>query len=213
MSDGTQAPVLAALPAALFDGCQGFRRDRRFAGVGTGDDAPCDLPEEPHPCAEPVAEEPEDPLHRAWQDGFSAGEAEARAAAEQRAASDAAARAALSLSLARLDSESIDLLRRRLHDIVVALCEETLRPLALDHAALAGRVERAVGLLARADDERTVRLHPQDIPLLDPEMRASWQIVPDPALERGAVRIETPSGGVEDGPGEWRRTIDEALAQ
>jgi flagellar assembly protein FliH len=39
------------------------------------------------------------------------------------------------------------------------------------------------------------------------------EVLPDPALERGALRIETQAGGVEDGPAHWHRAIAEALAQ
>ena len=68
-------------------------------------------------------------------------------------------------------------------------------------------------MLARADDERLIRLHPDDIALLSPRFAADWQVAPDPALERGALRVETPNGGVEDGPDLWRRAIAEALHQ
>ena len=33
------------------------------------------------------------------------------------------------------------------------------------------------------------------------------------ALERGAVRVEGAIGGVENGPEQWRRSIEEALRQ
>lgn len=212
MSDRGEAMVLAALPAALLEARQGFRSDRRFARTsGESDAAATDAMAG---LADPEAGEaqPDDPLHAAWAEGFAAGAAEARAAAEEQAHQDAAAREALAVALARLDAESMETLRRRLHAIVVALCEEALQPLALDQAALAARVERAASLLARADDERTIRLHPDDIACLSPTMRSDWHIVPDPALERGSVRVETATGGVEDGPGEWRRAIAEALA-
>jgi flagellar assembly protein FliH len=30
-------------------------------------------------------------------------------------------------------------------------------------------------------------------------------------LERGALRVETTGGGVEDGPAQWRAALNEAL--
>jgi flagellar assembly protein FliH len=75
------------------------------------------------------------------------------------------------------------------------------------------RIERAVSLLARTDDERLIRLHPDDVAMLSPSLAADWQILPDRTLERGAIRVETASGGVEDGPELWRRAIAEALRQ
>ena len=126
---------------------------------------------------------------------------------------DAAAREGLALSFERLDKELAEELRQRLRDTVAALCEAAIAPIALDQAALMRRIERAVSLLARADDERLIRLHPDDIALLSPSFAADWQVLPDRTLERGALRVETPSGGVEDGPEMWRRAIAEALHQ
>ncbi len=84
--------------------------------------------------------------------------------------------------------------------------------MALDPAALAARVERAAAMLARADDERLLRLHPDDLALVAARLPEGLEALPDPALERGALRIESTAGGVEDGPSHWRRAIAEALA-
>ena len=68
-------------------------------------------------------------------------------------------------------------------------------------------------MLARADDDRVIRLHPDDMALVAPRLAPDWGVEPDPALERGSLRVETASGGVEDGPATWRRAIAEALHQ
>lgn len=185
------------LPFAALGQSAGFRGDLRFAA------AP-----EAHA---PPALEPEDPLSAAWADGFAAGAGEARAEAERLDRTEAEAREALSLAFARLDMELAETLRQRLRDTVAALCEAALAPLALDQAALASRIERALALFQRAEDERTIRLHPDDMALISDRMASDWRIVPDPALERGAIRVETDSGGVEDGPAQWRQAIAEAL--
>ena len=112
-----------------------------------------------------------------------------------------------------LDEVLAEQLRQRLRDTVAALCESAIAPLALDEEALIHRIERAVALFSRADDERVIRLHPEDIALLSPRFAADWQVVPDPSLERGALRVESQGGGVEDGPELWRRAIAEALHQ
>ena len=44
-------------------------------------------------------------------------------------------------------------------------------------------------------------------PLLPPE----WKFHPDPALAPGELRVETSTGGVEDGPSLWARAIRECL--
>ena len=153
----------------------------------------------------------EDPLANAWADGFAAGGDEARAESELRARTEAQAREALALGFARLDTEMAETLRQRLRDTVAALCEAALAPLALDEAALASRIDRALALFQRAGDDRTIRLNPEDLASISDRMASDWRVVPDPALERGALRIETDSGGVEDGPAQWRQAIAEAL--
>ena len=167
--------------------------------------------------AAPEHVEPEapadDPIARAYMEGFTAGLAAAEAEAQERAAQEGQAREALSLSFARLDHDLQEELRLRLRDTVAALCESAIAPLALDEAALMRRIEKAVSMLARADDERIVRLHPDDIALVSPQFSMDWQIVPDSTLERGSLRVESANGGIEDGPAVWRRAIAEALHQ
>ena len=181
----------------------GFRRNARFSHANEPVDAPS-----------PGAEAPaDDPIARAYSEGFAAGCAATQLQADDRAHTEAQAREALSLSFAKLDNDLQEELRLRLRDTVAALCEAAIAPLALDEDALLRRIEKAVSMLARADDERIVRLHPDDIALISPRFAAEWQIVPDSSLERGGLRIESTNGGVEDGPAVWRRAIAEALHQ
>jgi flagellar assembly protein FliH len=195
------------LPFEALAGGGGFRCDARFAPAV---EQPAERRPEP---PSPPAAEPEDPLAIAWAEGFAAGAAEAEARAAEQARVEAAAREGLAASFARLDKTLEEELRQRLRDTVAALCEAAIAPLALDEAALMRRIERAVSLFARADDERLIRLHPDDLALLSPGFAAEWQVLPDRSLERGALRVESQNGGVEDGPDLWRRAIAEALHQ
>jgi len=190
---------MSSLPLAELAGSAGFRCDPRFAGPLAG----AMLPPEPE----------DDPLASAYAEGHAAGIAEAEAAANARIEADEAARNRIELALARLDAELAEGLRIKLYATVEALCEAAIAPLALDQAALAARVERAAAMLARADDHRVLRLHPDDLKLVAKRLPGELEVQPDPALERGALRIESASGGVEDGPAHWRRAIAEALAQ
>jgi len=196
---------MSSLPFASFGIAGGFRSDARFAPLGEAPPAAA-----PPPMPEP---EPEDPFALAFAEGFNAGAAEAQAAAARQAQIDAQARDALELSFARLDRELAEELRLRLRDTVAALCEAAIAPIALDEDALLRRVERAVSMLSRADDDRVIRLHPEDLALVSERLQSDWTVQPDPALERGALRVETSNGGVEDGPEHWRRAIAEALHQ
>lgn len=186
------------VPLAKFAPSAGFQGDARFALA-----------------SEPAVPEDhaEDPLARAFSEGFAAGADQAQAEARAVASAESAAREALGLAFARLDQTLAEQLRQRLRDTVAALCEEALAPMALDEAALLRRIERALALFVRADDERVIRIHPDDMALIAPEMAQDWQVLPDPALDRGALRVETANGGVEDGPAQWRLAIAEALDQ
>ena len=185
--------------AATYAPSAGFRSDARF-GIA--------------PAAPPQAAcEAEDPIAVSWAQGYLAGTEQAQAEAAGTVRIDAGARDKLALAFTRLDRDLEDELRQRLRDTVAALCEAALAPLALDEAALLRRIERAMALFARADDERVIRLHPGDLALVSPRLAKDWRILPDPALERGALRIEAENGGVEDGPAQWRLAIAEALGQ
>lgn len=177
-----------------------FRPSTRFSG----------LPDLIAPHHELAAEAP-DILAETYGRGYAEGYAQAEHEASARILADDRARETLALSFTRLDATLAEDLRLRLRDTVAALCEAALGPLALDEVALVGRIERAVAMLARADDTRVVRLHPADIALVSERFHADWTVQGDPSLERGTVRVETPTGGVEDGPAAWRLAIAEAL--
>lgn len=180
-----------------------FARDGRFwpGAVATADPEPETIP----------PEEPADPVELARAEGYAAGRTEALAEAAARAGAEDAARSALTLSFARLDDAETARLAHVLRQTVEALCHEVLAEAAVDPAALANRAQAAAAMLSRAEDQRTFRLHPDDLALVGHRLPPEWSILADPLLERGSIRIETPAGGVEDGPGRWREAIAEAL--
>lgn len=158
----------------------GFSRDLRFASAANP----------PPASAQPEPEAP-DPMAMAYADGHAAGMAEALATAQAEAMIDEAARQHFAFSFSRLDADLAEQLRHKLHETVTALCEAVLQPMALDTGALGRRIETAVAMFVRADDERIIRLHPDDLTLVAARLPANWQFVPDPTLERGALCVET----------------------
>lgn len=186
-------------------GSGGFAQDRRFAAFGQaaggrhGQGAAADEPA------------PVDPLTEAWTNGYTQGAADARAAAETAQATQDAARHRIESAIAGLDSEAIAALEQRLQATVLALCESVLADAAIDPQALARRVQAAAAMFARAADERVIRLHPEDLALVHARLPEDWHCEPDSSLERGALRVESANGGVEDGPVQWRSALEAAL--
>ena len=206
MSDMTQAVSAAGLPgwvAALDRRTARFVSDHRFGGAPAEEGV-----DNPRPEGDALQ-----PPQDIWQEGYAAGFAAAAADAEARNTQDEEARAGLQLAFARLDEAAQRELADRLVDIVVRLCEETLEPLALDHAALQRRCEAAATMLGEAPDRLTLSLSPADLPMLDPATRNGLTVIADDRLPRGMVRLEGIDGGVTDGPATWSARIREALAQ
>jgi flagellar assembly protein FliH len=86
----------------------------------------------------------------------------------------------------------------------------------LDKDALMRRVERAAAMFNRADDDRVIRMHPEDLSAIQSRLPKDWEVQGDSTMERGAIRVESRSGGIEtggaeDGPEQWRRAIIAAL--
>lgn len=193
----SDAPRRARLDTLAGSG--GFRPAARFGGS----------PQPPDPRERDLAERQRIESD-AFARGFEEGRKSAMIEAAENAAREDAARERLGAQLMTIGSEDERRLSQRLRDIALALCSETLAPIALDEAALNRRIAACLAMLREAE-ERVVHLHPDDIAFIDPELAGTLTIRADPALERGEVRVESADGGVEHGPTTWRKAIAEAL--
>lgn len=155
---------------------------------------------------EPAMQEP-DP----YAAGFAAGEAAGRLWGEGEIARREEAMASIELAFTRFDDESAGMLADRLHAAVLTLCEAAIMPAALDADALARRAQRAVAAVRESHEARRIVLHPDDLALVRPRLPDGLALIPDPAAERGSLRVEHEAGGVEDGPALWRRALAEAI--
>lgn len=207
MSEALRAVSLADLGHVS----AGFAQDRRFFRELVATEPAPEAAEPGQVLADPA--DSHDPLAEAWADGYAKGLGEAQEAAAQLLAEQDAARSRIEFGLGRLDAAMQSELADRLRETVIALCETAIAPAALDPDALTRRVTVAAAMLARAEDQRVIRLHPEDLALIAARLPEDWHFEPDASLERGALRVEGAAGGVEDGPEQWRRAINEALRQ
>lgn len=184
-----------------------FARDARF--VPAAERTLAEAAAMPSVPSEPA----EDPVARAWSEGYAQGAEDAHQSGLGESAAADAARHRIETNLVRMDADLVRQLQDRLRITVLALCEAALAPAAIDPEALARRVTVAAAMLSRAEDARVIRLHPEDLALLHARLPEAWHCEPDPLLERGAIRVEGAHGGVEDGPEQWRRALEDALRQ
>lgn len=161
----------------------------------------------------PGGQAPRDPLADAYERGYAEGERTAREQAEAQRGAIEAQHQAIELAFARFDEDSAALLRERLRTTVLAICQQMAGSIALDEAGLAARVDAAAALLRRKQDERVVRLHPEDIRLVEGRMAPDLSLLADPTLPRGSLRVDGEEGGLEDGAEQWRESLAEALGE
>lgn len=142
---------------------------------------------------------------------YAEGERAGRAAAMAEMELEARASDKLGAALARLDHSLAERLSGRLSETVLALCEATLAPLTIDPDALQRRCIEAASAVGDGIIDASLRMHPDDIALLDPSFAATWHLVQDAELERGTIEFDMPEGAVRDGPQEWRSALRDAL--
>jgi flagellar assembly protein FliH len=97
-----------------------------------------------------------------------------------------------------------------LDNIVRTVVAKIIGDLPIDAPFLQQQITAATLVLTEADENRTLRLHPEDLALLagvDLPLASG----PDPQLARGAVRIECSDGWIEHGPSFALDRLNQAL--
>jgi flagellar assembly protein FliH len=142
------------------------------------------------PFSVPV-DEAEDPYARGLADGQEM--AQAAFTIERKQLHDLLAAAD---ALRPEDNAEIDFM---LDNIIRSILTKIIGDLPIDGAFLAQQVEAATAVLTEADQNRNLRMHPDDLALLS-EAELPLPFTADPQLPRGALRIECSDGWVEHGP-------------
>ena len=152
-----------------------------------------------------------DPVEAARSAGFEEGVAVATAAYEAQAVQDRALLEGLlgEIRAGRgLDREGV---ARRLRQTVLTLVERLVGEVGVSGELLAARVHAAAELLADANESALLRVHPDDVALLDGVLPATIFAAGDASVARGSFVLEAASTIVEDGPALWLEQLTAAI--
>lgn len=166
-------------------------------------------PFDPEPAPEP--KEFVDPIAAAraagYAEGLAAGRAEADAAAAQQAALLQQVSDALSKG-AHFDRERM---AGHLRQTVLHLVAKMIGETGVAPDVLATRIDAATEMLADGAESAILRLHPDDVALVQGHLPKTVFPVGDPHVARGGFVIESASTIVEDGPDMWLEQLAQAI--
>ncbi|WP_298853366.1 FliH/SctL family protein [uncultured Sphingomonas sp.] len=160
--------------------------------------------------AQPAAE-PLDSIAQARADGFAAGIAAAAQAALDARRGDSEAIDRLVAALSRLEGYDRETLARRLRQTVLYLVGRLVGESGVSADLLTGRIEAAVALLADSSEAAKLRLHPDDLKLVEGQLPDRTVAIADKGMERGGFSIETRTTVIEDGPTAWLTQLAAAI--
>ena len=144
--------------------------------------------------------EPEiDLMEEARMEAFTMGFDEGCRVTAQADADAAQAHSRLAEALEMLAPAPSGMLSTMLSATVVRLVEQIVGEVEIDIERLVQRCDTVAAFIEDNEDKSALHLHPEDITLLDGET-IGVKLVPDKAMHRGCVRLETADGWVEDGP-------------
>lgn len=151
-----------------------------------------------------------DPLQAAHAAGYAEGLAAAAAAAQATRTRDEALLTGLATALGegRLDREQV---AAQLRQTVMFLVTRIVGDVGVAADRLGTRIDAAAEMLADANESAMLRIHPDDMPLLEGRLPATIFPVGDPAIPRGGFVLESASTVVEDGPALWLEQLATAM--
>jgi flagellar assembly protein FliH len=152
-----------------------------------------------------------DPIEAAHAAGYAEGLAAARAETLATQARDQALLAGLADALrdgAQVDREAM---ASRLRDTVLLMLGRLVGEAGVSPELLAQRIEAATELLADKAEAALLRVHPDDVPLLDGKLPDTLFAAGDATVQRGSFVVESASTVVEDGPELWLDQLAAAI--
>lgn len=217
--DAAAAALVEAFPMAAFVAGDPWRRAANDVAptreTGPKHFSPADPAARPTAGWDPLdpgtADASFDPLADAHAAGYAEGLAAAATAAEQAAARDRDLIAGLADTLGstgRVDRERI---ARQIRDTVLALTKKLVGEVGVSPDYLASRIDHATELLADGAESALLRVHPDDVALLEGRLPKTVFAAGDASLTRGSFVLESASTVVEDGPELWLEQLAAAI--
>lgn len=152
-----------------------------------------------------------DPLEAARNAGFEEGFAAAAQAAQDAAERDRALLLGIGDALQGAHGVDRDALAGKLRATVLALVTRIVGEMGVSSDLLAARVAAATELLADESESAILRLHPDDVALVEGKLPATVFAAGDSSLGRGTFALESASTIVEDGPALWLDQLATAI--
>ena len=152
-----------------------------------------------------------DPIAAARAAGYAEGLAAGRAEADAAAAQQAALLQQVSDALTKGVHFDRERMAGHLRQTVLHLVAKMIGEAGIAPDVLAARIEAAADLLADSAESAILRLHPDDVALVQGYLPKTVFPVGDPHVPRGGYVIESASTIVEDGPDMWLEQLAQAI--
>lgn len=181
-------------------------RPRHFHPVNRAEDptggwdpfAACD--DSAEPAADPIAMAHAAGYAEGYTAGVDAATAEFQALVEGQARDGQLIEGIAQALTSQVDRE---VMAGQLRHTVMTLVTRLVGEIGVDADRLTTRIEGAIDLLTNTQESAMLRVHPDDVALLDGHLPQTIFPVGDPAIERGSFVLESASTIVEDGPRLW----------
>lgn len=143
--------------------------------------------------------------------GYAEGRAAVLAEIESAQGREAALLDQISTALATAAHFDRERMAGHLRQTVMHLVSKMVGEVGVAADVLSARIASAVDLLADNAESALLRLHPDDVPLVEGKLPAGVFAVGDPHIQRGGFLIESASTIVEDGPDLWLEQLASAI--
>lgn len=152
-----------------------------------------------------------DPVETAHAAGFAEGLAAAAAATRESGDRDRALMTELAAALANGHQLDRDRFATQLRQTVLLLVNKLVGECGVSAEVLGARIAAAAEMLADASESALLRLHPDDVPLVEGALPKAIFAAGDATLTRGSFVLESASTLIEDGPDLWLDQLAAAI--